>query len=104
MLHDRYANAVKARILIFSELLEFAVRKIHRVGIERGQHSLDRSLGGLLVVDVARIFDRNRGNGFVVILLNVVWLGVGNCSAGWCTTTESSRAADRAADHGCNQN
>ena len=35
MLNDGYANAVKTRVLIFLQLLEFVVREIHRVGIER---------------------------------------------------------------------
>src|SRR6185436_6455895 len=103
MLNDGDADPVEARVLVFLELLEFVVREIHRVGIERGEHSLDGRLSGLLVIDVAGILQRDGGDGFVVVLLDVSSFGVGNRSGCRDRMTKTSRAPDRAANQGSDQ-
>src|SRR6185503_11267612 len=103
MLHDGDADAVEARVLVFLKLLEFVVREIHRVGIERGEHPLDGCLSRLLVIDVAGILQGDGGDGFVVVLLDVCSFGVGNRSGCWHGMTKTPRAPDRAADYGGNQ-
>src|SRR5258708_1189232 len=104
MLHDGYANAVKPRVLIFSKLLEFVVREIHRVGIESGEHPLNGRLRGSFVVYVTGVFVGDGADCFVVVLLDVVRLGIGNCGACRRATTKPSRATDRAANNSCDQN
>ena len=72
MLNDRHANAIKARVLILSQLLEFVVGKVSGMRIERRQHSLNRSLRRFLVIDVAGVVARDGSDSFVVVFFNLV--------------------------------
>src|SRR6185503_9090399 len=104
MRHDRYANAVEARVLVLFQLLELTVREVSRMWIERRQHSLNRCLGRFLVVDVAGVVLRDRRDGFVVVLFDLVGDAVGRFGSARSEAGKVSTAADRAAEYRRDQN
>src|SRR5688500_15690045 len=99
MRHDRYANPVETRILIFFQLLKFAVGKVRRVGIERGKHALNRGLSCFLVIDLAGVVGGYRRDCFVVVAFDVAADSVSLLSADGSQAAETSSAADNAAKY-----
>ena len=72
------------------------------MGIQGGEHALDRGLSCLFIVNVTRIPVGNDIHGFLVITFNIVSFGVGNHPFGRHTIAETYRAANRAPNQGGN--
>src|SRR5688572_4068682 len=98
MRHDRYADSVETRVLIFFQFLELAVRKISGVRIERGQHALNGSLSGFLVVDVAGVVGSDGGDGFVVIAFDLIGDAIRLVCSERGQTAEPASTADGTAE------
>ena len=103
MLDDGDTDAVEARVLVFFEFLELAVGKVSGMRIERRKHSLNRRLRGFFVIDVAGVVAGNGGDGFVVVLFDLVDDAVRALRVSGSEAAEAATAANRAAEYGSHQ-
>src|SRR5262245_39368699 len=103
MLDDSDADAVEARILVLFEFLELAVREVSGMRIERREHSLNRSLRGFFVIDVAGIVAGDGGDGFVVVFFDLVDDAVRVLCVGGSETAETMPAANHPSEYSSRQ-
>src|SRR6185503_13141876 len=99
MLDDSDADAVEARILIFFEFLELAVREVSGMRIERRKHSLNRGLRRFFVIDVAGVVVSDCRDGFVVVFFYLVVDAIRVLGRSGSKAAEVSTAANRAAEY-----
>src|SRR5215470_16885106 len=97
MLNDGDSDSIEPGVLILFEFLEFAVREISRMRVEGGKHPLDRRLGSLFVINIARVITCNGGNRLVVVFLNIANNSIGIRLAWTRQSAKFSRCSNNSA-------